>query len=152
MMPARRGLERRTSFQFCSPADEIGETFTLSILVLSDSYFGLDQQFDIDVTTVEAGDFDPVFEERVREVEGQSDDDEDGSLVEGTLQRFLPEKGFGFIRPDVASEDGETEVFFHVRDRCRVKYSDSTALESELVRGCRVRYELTTDERSGKLK
>jgi len=25
-------LEKRISFQFCSPADEVGETFTLSVL------------------------------------------------------------------------------------------------------------------------
>lgn len=53
--PTKARLERRVQFQFCSPAEEIGETFTLSVLVMSDSYFGLDQQLNLSVTTV-AGD------------------------------------------------------------------------------------------------
>ncbi|CAE7717068.1 UVR8, partial [Symbiodinium sp. CCMP2456] len=32
LMPTRQRFEKRISFQFCSPADEIGETFTLSVL------------------------------------------------------------------------------------------------------------------------
>lgn len=31
---ARQRFEKRISFQFCSPADEVGETFTLSVLCL----------------------------------------------------------------------------------------------------------------------
>jgi len=53
MIPARRGVDRRVSFQFCSPAEEIGETFKLSVLVMSDSFLGLDQQFDLEITTVD---------------------------------------------------------------------------------------------------
>ena len=45
MMPAKQGLARSSVFNFSTPAEEIGETFTLSVLVLSDSYFGLDQQY-----------------------------------------------------------------------------------------------------------
>ncbi|OLP83835.1 Ultraviolet-B receptor UVR8 [Symbiodinium microadriaticum] len=53
LMPTRQRFEKRISFQFCSPADEIGETFTLSVLCMSDSFFGLDQQLDLSITTVE---------------------------------------------------------------------------------------------------
>jgi preprotein translocase subunit Sec63 len=53
MMPAKQGLARSSVFNFSTPAEEIGETFTLSVLVLSDSYFGLDQQYDIEITTIE---------------------------------------------------------------------------------------------------
>merc|ERR1711924_158806 len=53
MMPAKQGLGRSSVFNFSTPAEEIGETFTLSVLVLSDSYFGLDQQYDIEITTIE---------------------------------------------------------------------------------------------------
>eukprot|EP00434_Breviolum_minutum_P033061 symbB.v1.2.029249.t1/scaffold3178.1/size61925/4 len=53
LMPTRQRLEKRISFQFCSPADEVGETFTLSVLCMSDSFFGLDQQLDLSITTAE---------------------------------------------------------------------------------------------------
>eukprot|EP00438_Fugacium_kawagutii_P025961 Skav210738 [mRNA] locus=scaffold2652:41380:46373:+ [translate_table: standard] len=53
LMPTRQRFEKRISFQFCSPADEVGETFTLSVLCMSDSFFGLDQQLDLSITTVE---------------------------------------------------------------------------------------------------
>ena len=43
-----------------TPAEEIGETFTLSVLVLSDSYFGLDQQYDIDAGCQYAADHHPA--------------------------------------------------------------------------------------------
>merc|ERR1711920_318601 len=52
IMPTRARTDRRVNFQFCSPAEEVGETFTLSVLVMSDSYFGLDQQLDLSITTV----------------------------------------------------------------------------------------------------
>jgi len=51
ILPTKARQERRVNFQFCSPAEEIGETFTLSVLVMSDSYFGLDQQIDLAITT-----------------------------------------------------------------------------------------------------
>jgi preprotein translocase subunit Sec63 len=51
ILPTKAHLDRRVNFQFCSPADEIGETFTLSVVVMSDSYFGLDQQIDLSITT-----------------------------------------------------------------------------------------------------
>merc|ERR1719277_2637024 len=54
ILPTRARTERRVNFQFCSPAEEVGETFTLSVLVMSDSYFGLDQQLDLSITTEEA--------------------------------------------------------------------------------------------------
>jgi len=54
ILPTRARTERRVNFQFCSPADEVGETFTLSVLVMSDSFFGLDQQLDLSITTVAA--------------------------------------------------------------------------------------------------
>jgi len=54
ILPTRARTERRVNFQFCSPAESVGETFTLSVLLMSDSYFGLDQQLDLSVTTVEA--------------------------------------------------------------------------------------------------
>lgn len=53
LMPTRQRFEKRINFQFCSPADEVGETFTLSVLCMSDSFFGLDQQLDLSITTVE---------------------------------------------------------------------------------------------------
>lgn len=53
ILPTRARTERRVNFQFCSPSEEIGETFTLSVLVMSDSYCGLDQQLDLAITTVE---------------------------------------------------------------------------------------------------
>jgi len=53
ILPTRARTERRVNFQFCSPADEVGETFTLSVLVMSDSWFGLDQQLDLCITTVD---------------------------------------------------------------------------------------------------
>jgi len=53
IIPARARAERRVSFQFCSPAEEVGETFTLSVLLMSDSFFGLDQQLDLSITTEE---------------------------------------------------------------------------------------------------
>lgn len=53
LMPTRQRFEKRISFQFCSPADEVGETFTLSVLCMSDSFFGLDQQLDLSITTAE---------------------------------------------------------------------------------------------------
>jgi len=53
IIPTRARSERRVSFQFCSPAEEIGETFTLSVLLMSDSFFGLDQQLDLSITTEE---------------------------------------------------------------------------------------------------
>jgi len=52
ILPTRARTERRVNFQFCSPAEEVGETFTLSVLVMSDSWFGLDQQLDLSITTV----------------------------------------------------------------------------------------------------
>mmetsp|Transcript_32502 Transcript_32502/g.74609 ORF Transcript_32502/g.74609 Transcript_32502/m.74609 type:complete len:106 (-) Transcript_32502:90-407(-) len=55
MMPAKRGFDRRAVFSFNSPGEEDGETFKLSVIVCSDSYYGLDQQYDIDITTT-AGD------------------------------------------------------------------------------------------------
>lgn len=54
IMPTRARTERRVNFSFCSPADEVGETFTLSVIVMSDSWFGLDQQLDLAITTVAA--------------------------------------------------------------------------------------------------
>mmetsp|Transcript_51289 Transcript_51289/g.135511 ORF Transcript_51289/g.135511 Transcript_51289/m.135511 type:complete len:396 (+) Transcript_51289:2-1189(+) len=54
ILPSRARQERRVNFQFCSPAEEIGETFTLSLVVMSDSWFGLDQQLDLSITTVDA--------------------------------------------------------------------------------------------------
>ena len=51
MMPAKRGLRRRAAFRFCAPDEDEGEAFTLSIGVFSDSYMGLDQQYDFEVTT-----------------------------------------------------------------------------------------------------
>ena len=56
MMPAKRGFSRQAVFNFSTPSEEVGETFTLSILVLSDSYFGIDQQYDIEITTCEPDD------------------------------------------------------------------------------------------------
>lgn len=53
ILPCRARTERRVNFQFCSPAEEVGETFTLSVLVMSDSFCGLDQQLDLSITTVE---------------------------------------------------------------------------------------------------
>ncbi|CAE8695592.1 unnamed protein product, partial [Polarella glacialis] len=53
LMPARQRYEKRINFQFCSPSDEVGETFTLSVLCMSDSFFGLDQQIDLSIKTVE---------------------------------------------------------------------------------------------------
>ncbi|CAJ1392609.1 unnamed protein product [Effrenium voratum] len=69
LLPTRQRFERRISFQFCSPADEVGETFTLSVLCrwamlggasgirrrrgMSDSFFGLDQQLDLSITTAD---------------------------------------------------------------------------------------------------
>lgn len=55
ILPTRARTERRVNFQFCSPAEEVGETFTLSVLLMSDSFFGLDQQLDLSITTVEGG-------------------------------------------------------------------------------------------------
>eukprot|EP00931_Biecheleriopsis_adriatica_P074347 TRINITY_DN48427_c0_g1_i1.p1 TRINITY_DN48427_c0_g1~~TRINITY_DN48427_c0_g1_i1.p1 ORF type:complete len:2277 (-),score=572.30 TRINITY_DN48427_c0_g1_i1:97-6843(-) len=52
LMPTRQRLEKRIGFQFCSPEDDVGETFTLSVLCMSDSFFGLDQQVDLSITTV----------------------------------------------------------------------------------------------------
>jgi len=52
ILPTRARQDRRVCFQFCSPAEEIGETFTLSVLMMSDSFCGLDQQLDLSVTTV----------------------------------------------------------------------------------------------------
>jgi len=54
ILPSKAHLERRVNFQFCSPAEEVGETFTLSVLLMSDSWFGLDQQLDLSITTVDA--------------------------------------------------------------------------------------------------
>eukprot|EP00930_Biecheleria_cincta_P022697 TRINITY_DN16541_c0_g2_i1.p1 TRINITY_DN16541_c0_g2~~TRINITY_DN16541_c0_g2_i1.p1 ORF type:complete len:2306 (+),score=474.18 TRINITY_DN16541_c0_g2_i1:62-6919(+) len=54
LMPTRQRYDKRVNFQFCSPADEVGETFTLSVLCMSDSFFGLDQQLDLSITTVAA--------------------------------------------------------------------------------------------------
>ena len=54
ILPTKARSERRVNFQFCSPAEEIGETFTLSVVVMSDSWFGLDQQLDLSITTVDA--------------------------------------------------------------------------------------------------
>mmetsp|Transcript_111444 Transcript_111444/g.322204 ORF Transcript_111444/g.322204 Transcript_111444/m.322204 type:complete len:1102 (+) Transcript_111444:1-3306(+) len=54
ILPTRARVERRVHFQFCSPAEEVGETFTLSVLVMSDSWFGLDQQLDLSITTAAA--------------------------------------------------------------------------------------------------
>jgi activating signal cointegrator complex subunit 3 len=54
ILPTKAHLARRVNFQFCSPAEEVGETFTLSVVVMSDSYFGLDQQIDLSITTEEA--------------------------------------------------------------------------------------------------
>jgi len=53
ILPTRARTERRVNFQFCSPAEEVGETFTLSVITMSDSYFGLDQQLDLSITTEE---------------------------------------------------------------------------------------------------
>eukprot|EP00397_Hematodinium_sp_SG-2012_P000336 GEMP01000336.1.p1 GENE.GEMP01000336.1~~GEMP01000336.1.p1 ORF type:complete len:2004 (+),score=418.53 GEMP01000336.1:621-6632(+) len=53
MMQARRNQRRSATFDFSSPEDDVGQTFTLSVLVLSDSYLGLDQQYDVDITTAE---------------------------------------------------------------------------------------------------
>jgi len=53
IIPTRARAERRVNFQFCSPAEEVGETFTLSVLLMSDSFFGLDQQLDLSITTEE---------------------------------------------------------------------------------------------------
>lgn len=52
IMPTKARLDRRVNFQFCSPSDEVGETFTLSIIAMSDSWFGLDQQHDLSIMTV----------------------------------------------------------------------------------------------------
>merc|ERR1712167_543066 len=41
LMPARRNLDRRVNFQFFAPADDVGETFTLSVLCMSDSRLAL---------------------------------------------------------------------------------------------------------------
>eukprot|EP00928_Gymnodinium_smaydae_P012460 TRINITY_DN14514_c2_g7_i2.p1 TRINITY_DN14514_c2_g7~~TRINITY_DN14514_c2_g7_i2.p1 ORF type:complete len:728 (-),score=133.14 TRINITY_DN14514_c2_g7_i2:1011-3194(-) len=54
ILPTRARTDRRVYFQFCSPAEEVGETFTLSLLVMSDSFVGLDQQIDLSIMTVEA--------------------------------------------------------------------------------------------------
>jgi hypothetical protein len=51
LMPARRNADRRVNFQFCAPSEDVGETFTLSVLCMSDSWFGLDQQVDIAIKT-----------------------------------------------------------------------------------------------------
>lgn len=61
--------------------------------------------------------------------------------LSGTIRRFRPDKGFGFIVRD----DGQEDVFFHCRDvlNCVSEY----ALNEE-----KVTFELGTDERSGKIQ
>merc|ERR1711862_170908 len=54
IMPSRARLERRVHFQFSSPSEEVGETFTLSVLLMSDSWFGLDHHYDLSITTIAA--------------------------------------------------------------------------------------------------
>lgn len=53
ILPTKAHFDRRVHFQFCSPAEEIGETFTLSVLIMSDSWCGLDQQLNLSITTTE---------------------------------------------------------------------------------------------------
>lgn len=60
MMPAHQGAERKTYFSFCSPAEDEGESFTLSVILLSDSYVGLDQQYDVEVTSSENAPVPPI--------------------------------------------------------------------------------------------
>jgi len=51
MMEARYNQKRTASFDFGSPDEDVGQTFTLSVILASDSYVGLDQQYDIELTT-----------------------------------------------------------------------------------------------------
>jgi len=55
LMPARARDQVSRHFVFQAPGDEadLGETFTLSLFVMSDSFFGLDQQIDMAITVVQ---------------------------------------------------------------------------------------------------
>jgi CspA family cold shock protein len=61
-------------------------------------------------------------------------------MTTGTVKWFNLQKGFGFIAPD----DGGTDAFVHI-----------SALEragiSELREGQKVRFELASDQKSGKM-
>jgi cold shock protein len=57
----------------------------------------------------------------------------------GTVKRFNPIKGYGFIQPD----DGGKDVFVHVKDLARSGIHN-------LVRGQKVSFDIEVDKRTGK--
>ena len=61
-------------------------------------------------------------------------------MATGTVKWFNPTKGFGFIQPD----DGGNDVFVHI------SAVERAGLRS-LNEGQKVSYELTRDQRSGKM-
>ena len=61
-------------------------------------------------------------------------------MSNGTVKWFNGQKGFGFIQPD----DGGQDVFVHIR-------AVERAGMSNLIEGQKLSYELTKDNRSGKM-
>ncbi len=74
--------------------------------------------------------------------EGKSDagDGEPAPPPAGTIVKYFPEKGFGFIRPD----DGSRDVFFHVTRLAE-------GAPEDLVPNRRVQYDVDYD-RTGKMQ
>ena len=51
-MAAQRGRKKKSVFSFSAPEEDPGESFVLNLLACSDSFVGLDQQHDIEITLV----------------------------------------------------------------------------------------------------
>ncbi|CAE7537865.1 unnamed protein product [Symbiodinium natans] len=59
----------------------------------------------------------------------------------GTLKKFFPEKGIGYIAPD----DGSEDVFIHFQ-------AVTNGGESDMIPGARMSYDLEINDRNGKTK
>jgi CspA family cold shock protein len=57
----------------------------------------------------------------------------------GKVKKWLDERGFGFIKPD----EGGDDIFFHIT---------ATPDQAGVNQGQAVRYEIGTDERTGKTR
>jgi cold shock protein len=60
--------------------------------------------------------------------------------MRGVIVKFFDGRGFGFVRPD----DGESDVFFHVKNRVDLPYGVTPGAQDE------VEFDIIADPKNGK--